>query len=206
VIDLGTLGAQSWATGVNDRGEVVGFSDTWDGLRHGFVWRQGVMTDLGPAGTSSVAYDVNSHGVIAGGRYVDAMNAVPVTWTRGRLRTLTELQGVATAINDRGDVAGQLTNGSFFWSGGRLVVIPQVPGLMYLQAEGLNDRGQVVGMTDSDAFLWQDGTTTFLPRLAGSTTTASDINDRGWVVGFSATTPDGLGQHAVLWIPRGGME
>ena len=68
-----------------------------------------------------------------------------------------------------------------------------------MQSFGINNRGEVVGHTDFDAFHWQQGQLTALPRLADSATAAYDINDRGQIVGLSATNPDGTNSHAVLW-------
>ena len=50
-IDLGTLGGEeSWAWAINNRGQVVGWSETTDGDIHPFLWEKGEMTDLGPPG------------------------------------------------------------------------------------------------------------------------------------------------------------
>mgnify|MGYP005612179319 FL=1 len=51
MVDLGTLssnyyGTGSRATDVNNEGDVVGFSGSFTGAVHGFIYRNGVMTDL----------------------------------------------------------------------------------------------------------------------------------------------------------------
>ena len=52
VRDLGTLGGTfSLAGGINNRGEVEGISTLpGDATEHAFVWRKGLMTDLGTLG------------------------------------------------------------------------------------------------------------------------------------------------------------
>ncbi len=59
VIDLGTLGGTfSIAYGINDRGEIDGFSTIpGDGSTHAFVLKSGVMIDLGTlGGPNSLSY------------------------------------------------------------------------------------------------------------------------------------------------------
>ena len=57
-IDLGTLGGTNVAaTGINDAGQVVGWSQISTGHTQAYVWASGTLTGLGflPGGTSSVA-------------------------------------------------------------------------------------------------------------------------------------------------------
>ncbi len=66
--DLGTLGgSRSGATGINDRGQVVGMSETASGAEHAVLWEQGTMTDLGTLGGNwSRAYGINDRGQVVG--------------------------------------------------------------------------------------------------------------------------------------------
>ena len=66
--DLGTLdGANSYASGINARGQVVGDSDTASSGRHAFVWENGTLTDLGTlGGSNSFALAINANGTIVG--------------------------------------------------------------------------------------------------------------------------------------------
>jgi probable HAF family extracellular repeat protein len=68
--DLGTLGGNhSRATGINDGGDIVGFSDLPQGNGgHGFFWRNGTMADAGalPGHSNSQLNAVNNSGVAVG--------------------------------------------------------------------------------------------------------------------------------------------
>ncbi|MDN5753501.1 MAG: hypothetical protein L0H15_09500 [Nitrosospira sp.] len=67
---LGTLGGSyTYARGINDSGQVVGWSDTTGGDPHAFITGpDGMgMTDLGTLGGSySSAYDINDSGQVTG--------------------------------------------------------------------------------------------------------------------------------------------
>ncbi len=77
VTDLGTLGGNhAEANGLNNRGQVVGWSLDADGRNQAFVWQNGRMTGLGflPGGTSSVAMAINNGGKITGHAHISAAN------------------------------------------------------------------------------------------------------------------------------------
>ena len=101
-IDLGTLpgGTSSSANGINDRGEIVGRSDTANGVSHAFLLRRDKMLDLGTLShdptLSSVANRINDGGDIVGSSEVRlaADNSIvqrAFVYNHGRLRNLTQL-------------------------------------------------------------------------------------------------------------------
>jgi probable HAF family extracellular repeat protein len=208
---LGTLGGSSSVpTGLNDRGEVVGWASTANGEVHPFRWRHGRMTDLGTldrtGGGWAIAEDVNRHGTVVGqSRLGEVSHAV--RWQYGRITDLGTLGGSyssATAINDHGVIAGNSTTPdgvlhAFVWSDGRMTDLG-VPGGGDVVAEDVNDSGQVVGFampTDRPAFgfLWQRGRVTVLPgpRYGGH---ARAINDAGLIAGTVSQAESSL---AAAW-------
>src|SRR5216683_2700603 len=70
VKDLGTLpgGNRSIASRINDRGQVVGYSNTASSVTHAFLFENGVMVDLGtlPGGNFSFATSINDRGQVVG--------------------------------------------------------------------------------------------------------------------------------------------
>ncbi len=69
ITDLGTLGGDySFANGINNRGQVVGYSATASGTQHAVLWEDGQMTDLGTLSGREygVASGINSRGQVVG--------------------------------------------------------------------------------------------------------------------------------------------
>lgn len=178
VAELGTLGgSESLGAAIDERGRVVGVSETAAGDHHAFLWQRGRMIDLGTLGgaTSTVGEGTTSGPVAA---------------------------DVDDAVNDRGEVAGTSETASgdehaFLWRGGRMVDLGTLGGATS-HATALNNRGQVVGYSETasgeqHAFLWQHGRMVDLGAVAGEgVSEATDVNDRGQVVGR-------VGDQAVLW-------
>ncbi|MEV6695002.1 hypothetical protein AB0M35_26360 [Micromonospora sp. NPDC051196] len=201
-VDLGTLGgAASAATAMNDRGVVVGWSLTADGTRHAFVWRNGVMTDLGVLSGhfESIAVDVNERGDVVGtstgleliGGYLEPITRA-VLWRNGQMIDLGTLGGdysEAVAVNDRGQVLG-LSNPPtdiphrFVWHNGVVTDLGRQD--FYETTTGFNNRGDVVGTFNVPPYAYP--CTCVGGRLRGGVLTpigdaATAINNLGHVVG-----------------------
>jgi probable HAF family extracellular repeat protein len=217
LFDLGTFGGPGSLIqnpsyrAMNNRGTTVGLSDTstpdpygvcFDAscmVTHGFVWKNGVTTDLGtlPGGASSAAASINNGGLITGqseNGLIDPLTGFPegrgVIWRKGEivdLGTLGGSQSNADAINDRGQVVG-----------GALTAIPDPFGSVP-QSACMELPTQVCdtfalsslyfpGTTETHAFLWQNGFMRDLGTLGGPDSTAWINNERGEVVGWSYTS------------------
>jgi probable HAF family extracellular repeat protein len=191
IIDLGAVpgGIQSLATAVNNRGQVVGFSDnaipdafSLAGVRNqtrAFLWQNGVIRDLGTlGGPDALAFYINDHGQVAGMSYPNS--------------------------NPGGDPnCPPLTTHPFFWENGKMVDIGTLGGTC-ATPNWMNDLGQVVGSSDyagdqsSSAFLWDKAAgLKDLGLLPGGLFGGANwINDAGEIVGGSDATSF---FHAVLW-------
>src|SRR5215217_6565664 len=80
--DLGTLGGDySFATEINARGQVVGYSRTVTRQYRAFLWENGSMTQLGTLGDpQSFAAGINSAGQVVGASETGDGNARAFLW------------------------------------------------------------------------------------------------------------------------------
>jgi probable HAF family extracellular repeat protein len=175
----------SEARDVNERGEVVGFSETIRGRQtvHAFLWIDGVMSDIGEGPgsfESSRAFAINSLSQVVGSftppadpqREEQGQEPQAYLWHGGFRRELGTLQGhtgsSALSLNDRGQVvgwSGAEAAGIFeavLWSEGRINGLGFLPGDQLSMATAINNQGQVIGWSASPEgsrrpFLWQEG-------------------------------------------------
>ncbi len=178
ITDLGVLttGGMSYATGINNSGQVVGWSagnDTTTGTT-AFIWQNGTMSSLGTmGGTSSVATAINSTGQVVG-YSMDASGSYQAFTTNGSTwQTLSSTYGknsAAYAINSSGLIGGTIqtdakdTQGKYTnylgatWSGSTATALNSLQNVSYKvwggpvsQVYSINDSGVMVGKSSVGA-------------------------------------------------------
>ncbi|EFC82756.1 hypothetical protein [Parafrankia sp. EUN1f] len=161
-VDVGPFGSTTTVTGLNDRGQLVGYGAVASaGQRtHGFVWtpaaggRPAKLTDIGTlAGLETEAHAVNNAGVVVG-RSATPTGWHAVSWANGRLTDLGVLvrgkPSQALALNETGDVVGWGTAAdnrqhAALWRGGRAIDLGLPAGFVLTYAIDVNDDGLVLG-------------------------------------------------------------
>jgi len=221
LVELGGLLASepdSVPRSINKRGDIVGdslFSNSvWPFQRHGFVWRDGAMTDLGtlPGRTDSYAAAINDRGEIAGTSYGTLLGSNLVLWSDGAIHDLGAVRASSawvTDMNNRRQIvgyAGGATSRPFLWQDGVLTYLPSLTDSGSSFPLSINDRGEIAGSSEAPdgtrhAVLWRDGAIVDLGLLPGSfNTAATSINERGQVVGFALDLWNpGIHNRAFLW-------
>ena len=196
---------------VNDHGLVAGWGQVGPYEIRGFLWRDGVLTEL-PGSSRPQAVSNSGHVV---GSEVHRFGTQAFRWVDGVHTPLGYLGGTDTAggysssaadVNDAGEVVGSSTTDSgeqhaVRWRDGVMTDLGTLGG-GYSAATAINRRGQIAGVSATadeawHAFLWSDGVMTDLGTLGGAFAVPSDINDAGQVVGVSTTADDVT--HAFLW-------
>ncbi len=220
---LPTLGGpSSGAGGINNAGQVVGWSETLPGFYgmpgevHAVRWLDGQALDLGQYGNlGSKAMGVNEAGAVVGvvDRYLNGTQvSTAILWTNlatVSLPTLGGPSGTARDINNTGlvvgesDTAGSDGRHATVWKDGAVSQLATL-GEGSSTAVAVNDQGVAVGFSYLDATgrqrptIWQGGTAADLGTLGGTNGVANDINTAGVAVGYSFTAGD-LAYHATRW-------
>jgi probable HAF family extracellular repeat protein len=206
--DLGTLGGNtSYATGINDSGQVVGYSYLADDVtRHAFIWTaSGGMVDLGtlPGGAWSQGENINASGEICGEAVDGSGIEVPFFWSPSTGFVIAPgpyadgSGAYAFGINDAGTVTGQayLSHDILYGILWRTETgqIRSIPGLYsnFVVGYDINNRNHVAGNSLTSSWLWDaivwvpgQGTVDIGEVPGASTTLAHGINDRDQVTGI----------------------
>jgi probable HAF family extracellular repeat protein len=133
--DIGPLmnNGYSVSHGLNDSGQVVGAVDGWtSGYTRGFVYSNGVVTDVGTfGGRESNAFEINNSGQVVGWANRADGSTAAFLYSNGVKVDIGTLLGAganadARGINDLGDIVGysQTANNSyhaFLYTGGRML-------------------------------------------------------------------------------------
>ncbi len=199
-------------------GQIVGYAERTDGRFHAFLWRNGVMRDLGalpnPILTSSRAMDINEAGQVVGFSLADDVAGGgsgdhAFLWQNGTMLDLGTLGGRSSRaldINRSGVVVGHAQNAAgderaVMWRNGVIRDLGTLGGASSA-ALSINGSGQIVGRSETRtgkyrAFLWHKGAMRALGTLGGHYTQANAINSASQIVGYGQTKSGKL--HAILW-------
>ena len=200
---------------INNRGDVLGVlfdpSET-----HGFLWnRTQGFVDLG---RGFYPTKINDAGVIAG-MCGDPNPQAPCLWTNGTTTSLdTPFPGVALTMNDRGDVAGYVTDPNdpsgerelpVVWpSGGAMKMLPTRQGAYNGVPYAMNNQGLIVGFSyvpfdrpHLEVLVWNsDGAIEPGPDNIDGVGVA--VNNAGLIVGNSPGM-DNRTSRGFTWVPGG---
>lgn len=176
------------------------------------------LTDLGALSgyPNSRAYGINNKGQVVGqvAKLQPKLEAHAVLWDNGKVQDIAVPEGlaygVATAINDQGQIVGGseiqnygshgfhimgLADKAYLWQNSKMSALAADGSHAY----AINNAGQIVGTSKRTATLWKNGKPTKLnelPDFFGSS--AQAISNNGQIAGVFFTK-EGKRQ-AVAWI------
>jgi probable HAF family extracellular repeat protein len=211
IINLGLPGEDSYATDINDYGQIAVNTSWIDEFGHGqwriYLWSlEEGRVDLGSLGGSvRMAYAVNNLGHVVGGSMTSLDEpGHPFFWspTTGMMDLGTFgcdfTPSYAHDMNDRDEIVGISCGRAFYWSASTgMIDIGGFSNDGYASANAINNVGQIVGVSrtargDVHAFLWTlSGGMRDLGTLSGiGESRAYDINNLGQIVGESTNLPE----------------
>jgi probable HAF family extracellular repeat protein len=150
------------AFGINNQGQVVGYSGTCIAANYAVLWENDTATPLPDFGNpGAIAFAINGHNQIVGQAVNSEGTTLAALWENNTVKSLgTLLPGdvasFATSINNRGQVVGSSFDSSSSWSHGLLwqngrmydlnTLFPASSNLYVISASNINESGQIAGM------------------------------------------------------------
>jgi probable HAF family extracellular repeat protein len=215
--DLGSLGGSgSIGTAINTAGKIVGGASLPTNVFHAFLWTSsGGMQDLGSvvgANGNSEAFGIDDHDRVVGNSSTPGnSNGHAVVWTSSTIHDLGTIAGTysfAYAINSHFQIVGTSSTATsldgFLWTKATgFRDLGQLSNSNGSVALAINDAGMIAGYDNLGfnyvpiAVIWTNKGIHQLPDLGGGNSTATAVNDRCQVVGYSLLSDSS--SHAFIW-------
>lgn len=206
VVDLGAgfNGAYTgtFATGMNDRGEVAGWAyrSESDPAHHSWTWSGGTLSVLDGSHSSTSASGINNHGTIVGSVGFDPAYYKDGSWT------VLGFRGAVYGVNDHDTMVGSYNaatrSPAFMIKDGVFFDLGTLGG-SFAPAFAVNNKDVVVGysyLANSVAihgFYYESGVMKDVGTLGGVTSYLNDVNDHGVAAGGAQDASGAM--HAVIY-------
>ncbi len=201
---LASLGGENYPTGINNAGQVAGYSVLVDATGaaikpQAVVWEPDGKLYRLPQIDNGRAVAINDDAVVVG-ELTDGGAVRPFRWSlNGGLTVLSQQggnYGRANDINHRGEVVGTVLDAGDVWravlwsASNQAQQLTPLPGMKHCEARAINERGWVVGScyndgptVDGRGFLWkpETGMINFNP---GGMFYPADLNHWGEIAGW----------------------
>src|SRR6476620_1337121 len=202
----------TYAFGINDLGQIVGYYTDLSNYVHSFLYSGGIYTTIDdPSATNGTYADsINASGQITGG-YRDDSGGHGFLYSGGTYTTIDYPSAtnvtVPESINDLVQIVGYYDDASgrhgFLYSSGTYTTIDDPSGTNGTVVTSINDLGQITGYyqdaSGAHGFLYSSGTyTTIDYPSAANLTVVTSINDLGQITGYYQ---DASGIHGFLADP-----
>ncbi|RYY51957.1 MAG: hypothetical protein EOO05_22545, partial [Chitinophagaceae bacterium] len=201
IVDLGTLGGEaSWASSINDNGQIVGYAADTTGQQRVFLYENGAIKDIGIQGGLGIF--INNKGRIAGNVYGDNGGGATVIvnnfiYENGKTTLLNVFNSNVKGLNNNDDIITDIiaTDGSgkdraTLIRNGVTTNLGTLMGGDRAEVAGINDKGQIVGWSATTsmenphgAFIYANGVMASLNFSGGVYVDVRDINNSGDIIG-----------------------
>jgi probable HAF family extracellular repeat protein len=202
VTDIGAGGNFGRVQAINDAGDMTGtvnYDGGYIGDFHGFVYRNRVLTNLGPR---SIGASINANGDVVGSVSTSAsVDRTSGLYRGGQWTQLGNIDvgddGGAVDINDQGQIVGfaKVTDvfyayNPYLYSDGMLHDLGSVTGFSVNGASAINNAGRIAGYGEGwdgrHAFVYENGHMTDLGTFGGLELDVGGMNESGTFVGSAS--------------------